>query len=70
MTLKEKFLPFVWFNNNSFNVHQNIEKDNNSNECVKIADEYAIGFAEWCDNNKVSAPWKELLEIYKNEIHI
>jgi hypothetical protein len=36
-----------------------------------IADEFAIGFAEWCFINLLSKypnnSYKELLEIYKNE---
>lgn len=47
MTLKEKFIPLVWFNYKSFNVYQNKEKDKNSNKCVEIADDYAIKFFEW-----------------------
>jgi hypothetical protein len=77
MTLREKF--------------KNIELDEpyifisepGATECEKIADELAIGFAEWCDNegytqvNNLSL-WKslddekgkysiELLKIYKKE---
>lgn len=73
MTLKEKFeeiLTRFWISNWE-------------DECEQIADEFAIGFAEWCDNegytqvNNLSL-WKslddekgkyskELLEIYKKE---
>lgn len=81
MTLKEKFRPLVWFNYNSFNVHQNKEKDENSIKCEAIADEYAIGFAQFLGEHTYScyeSGWsndfgnkllttKELLEIYKKE---
>ena len=59
MTLKEKF--------------QNIPSDylplsnNQKNECVIIADEFAIGFARWLQDNDGSASYRELLEIYKKE---
>jgi len=73
MILKEKFkeiLTAFWINDWE-------------DKCEKIADEFAIGFVEWCDNegytqiNNLSL-WKslnddkgkyskELLEIYKKE---
>lgn len=43
-------------------------------ECVKIADDFAIGFAEWhikaYENNIIFDEFttKELLEIYKTEV--
>lgn len=62
MTLKEKFEQYskqeVW------------EKKNyNAIECEQIADEFAIGFAEWCldENHIILNDGKELLEIYKKE---
>jgi hypothetical protein len=77
MTLKEKFRQLVWFNYNSFNVHQNKEKDENSIKCEAIADNYSIGFAEWIFTNGRETirkanedglkSTKELLEIYKKE---
>ena len=57
MTLKEKF--------------ENIEFSFPGDESVKIADEFAIGFAEWCENE--GRFWvglntaTEKLEIYKKE---
>jgi len=57
MTLKEKFeeiLTAFWINDWE-------------DECEKIADEFAIGFAEWCGVPIVDANVKELLEIYKKE---
>jgi hypothetical protein len=37
--------------------------------CEVIADEFAIGFAEWCldENHIILNDGKELLEIYKKE---
>ena len=76
MTLRQRFSEFtkqeVWENENK-----------NAEECELIADDYAIEFAEWCDNegytqvNNLSL-WKslddeqgkyskELLEIFKKE---
>ena len=42
-------------------------------ECEKIADDFAIGFADWCDNLSINQ-WsdkttKELLQIYKEEYY-
>jgi hypothetical protein len=64
MTLKEKFtnaivLPF--------------EYEKKIQESLIIADEFAIGFAEWIDKNNKSisleiySDKKKLLEIYKKE---
>ncbi len=38
-------------------------------KCVKIADEFAIGFAYWCEwrNDRAFKTYEELLEIYKKE---
>jgi hypothetical protein len=69
MTLKEKFTDKIlsFLNDNM--------KERNAIECEKIADDFAIGFAEWylnlyesddadtfCKNTMI-----ELLEIYKKE---
>lgn len=75
MTLKDKFKPFVFYVAASFNVAREKDKEKNANECEKIADEFAIGFAEWYeeeilakgDFNMIEKPKKELLEIYKKE---
>jgi hypothetical protein len=71
MTLKEKFKPLVWFNTGSFNVHQNKEKEENSVKCEKIADDYAIEFAEWCCARTIGVDYfklkKEELEQFKKE---
>jgi hypothetical protein len=61
MTLKEKFeeiLIAFW-------------TSEWESECEKVADDFAIGFAEWCSiNSKYDlgiATSEELLEIYKKE---
>jgi len=55
MTIEEKF---DWYLSGGENCPEAIE-------CVKIADEFAIGFAEWI--TQAELPLKELLEIYKKE---
>lgn len=79
MTLKEKFRPHAryWdcYNDEPL-------KYDHENKCVKIADEFAIGFAEWVGQNTINYSSgkfrmktlkptlftsKELLEIYKKE---
>lgn len=76
MKLKDKFsqkLPF-------YNVNDNNKK---SIECQEIAEDFAMGFAEWCDktttqlakgewsnwlhNAENSLSSKELLQIFKKE---
>lgn len=77
MTLKEKFRDKIlsFLNDNM--------KEQNAINCEKIADEFAIGFAEWIENytyHKKYNVWikndsltvgktttKKLLEIYKKE---
>lgn len=67
MTLKEKFSVLLPF----YNVNDN---NNKSIQCEKIADDYAIEFLEWVDENGLEVLWnrgtnkpKELLEIFKKE---
>ena len=39
-----------------------------ANACYEVAEEFAIGFAEWVECSKIYyTPVKELLEIYKKE---
>jgi hypothetical protein len=40
-----------------------------ANNCEKIADDYAIMFAHWCEwqDNKPLKTFEELLEIFKKE---
>jgi len=68
MTLKEKFMELIKipFKDKGFYTDMNKVE-----ECEIIADEFAIGFAEWIDFNFKLAfsnkAFKELLEIYKKE---
>jgi hypothetical protein len=60
MTLKEKFSKILpWYS----------EKDNSnkSNECVKIADDYAIDFANWLFNIDKEVLSKQLKEFKKEK---
>jgi hypothetical protein len=54
MTLKEKFKPFAMDNH--------IEKyaEHNAKVLEQIADDYAIEFAEWCNNNFLQILGKKL----------
>jgi len=73
MTLKEKFGEVeIMFENQigSLNYDELCEA---SNQCEKIADEFAIGFAKWilseCDSDIfIKNEVDELLQIYKKEI--
>jgi hypothetical protein len=60
MTLKEKFsalLPFYNANDNN----------NKSIQCEKIADDYAIEFAEYLSDWHTKKRLTQLLEIFKKE---
>lgn len=61
MTLKEKFAEFAkqesWENENK-----------NAEECQLIADDYAIEFVLWCDENVYEGDsYIKALEIFKKE---
>jgi hypothetical protein len=66
MTLKEKFLELAF---------AKISSEELRDESVQLADEFAIGFAEWFLNLSKSDDWEKfdyntnekLLEIYKKE---
>lgn len=75
MTLKEKL-------KSEFPINTEKKSNKFANKCVRVADEFAIGFAEWllyncyCENNQwwlkategdVLTKSEELLEIYKKE---
>ena len=75
MTLKEKFNNALDLDNDKYIIL----------ECEKIADEFAIRFAVWCDTLQEKLPYlgvyefnlqfgsksvKELLEIYKKEMEL
>jgi len=62
MTLKEKFRDKI------LSFKKDNMKEQNAINCEKIADEFAIGFAEWLVQNYDGIKSvKELLEIYKKE---
>jgi hypothetical protein len=71
MTLKEKFLPFI----DDIDLINDIPNKEwglrNADKCVEVAEEFAIGFKDWCDNEGRfiigTSTTKELLEIYKKE---
>jgi hypothetical protein len=70
MTLKEKFDNVeIMFESQTGSLKYD-ELYEASNHCVKIADDYAIEFAEWIDKNAYWLATKrinELLEIFKKE---
>ena len=68
MTLKEKFQQ--WFINDEEDEHYEGMVELVSIEHTKIANEFAIGFAEWVQNNCNEFPKEDqelLLKIYKKE---
>ncbi len=70
MTLIEKFERLKISQKNT-TATLNINLDT-AIECEQIADDYAIGFAEWivqnCNHSKIKfLDYKELLEIFKKE---
>jgi hypothetical protein len=74
MTLKEKFTEILYKQSHDDSEclrirFENIDKVVDSQK--DIADEFAIGFAEWCIWNEVDKSsnysYKKLLEIYKDE---
>jgi hypothetical protein len=85
MTLIEKFLPRMYCFMGSgilSNTYDESVAEGNATECEKIADEFAIGFADWVGQNTINYSSgkfrmktlkptlftsKELLEIYKKE---
>ena len=72
MTLKEKFDNVEIMFENQIGSLKYDELSEASNHCEYIADEFAIGFAEWVTdsrnkNVKGSITIEELLEIYKKE---
>lgn len=73
MTLKEKFNNVEIMFENQIGSLKYDELYQASNQCEKIADEFAIEFAKWCFNvvsekkHKGIDTTKELLEIFKKE---
>ncbi len=72
MTLKQKFENVeIMFEGLSFSIESD-ELSETANHCEKIADDFAIGFAEWVLDkftfkDFIHKESKELLEIYKKE---
>jgi hypothetical protein len=74
MTLKEKFDKVMVYPFSEYREQMKVIKEENSSEYEKIADEFAIGFAEWIDDLRILDDgvyalnsYEELLEIYKKE---
>jgi len=74
MKLKEKFLDYVYCFMGSgmlTNTYDEIVANWNAEKCEKIADDFAIGFAEWCVAKAMGTNNFKLyegeLEIYKKE---
>ena len=84
MTLKEKFEDIEnlgRFSDNGYSSWSTRVLDEQSTQCEQIAEDFAIGFAEWKDKNcfnqgdgfynrnykDEALTLKELLEIYKKE---
>jgi hypothetical protein len=72
MTLQQKLNNTIITNINIVESENRMCYDYNhlelAEECEKIADEFAIGFAEWVECSKTYyTPINELLEIYKKE---
>jgi len=71
MNLKQQFENIEIMFENQIGALKYDELSEASNKCEKIADDFAIGFAEWFDD--LSEDYckdytvKELLEIYKKE---
>jgi len=67
MTLKEKFMELIKIPFKDKGFYTDMDK---IEECEKIADEFAIGFAEWVQNNCDEFPKEDqelILKIYKKE---
>jgi len=71
MTLKEKFDKVMVYPFSEYKEQMKVLKEENSSEYEKIAEEFAIGFAEWrlttFIKNADEYTMRELLEIYKKE---
>ena len=62
MTPKQKFYKAIYMFSTKSNTKIEL--------CEQIADDFAIGFAHWCEsrNDKVFKTYEELLEIYKKTL--
>ena len=65
MNLKDEFIYALWEDTDATG-------DEVENKCEKIANKFAIGFADWLNLNAYKFPGqtttKELLEIYKKTL--
>lgn len=82
MTLKEKFENIehlgLYKDEYSLPVWSTKVLDNQTSECEKIADDFAIEFAEWCDDNYFrmgntsiwsdSTDWEDNIKITTKEL--
>ena len=65
MTLKEKLYDeYIWTTEPIMDTEEVFES---IDKMIKIADDFAIGFAEWLQENDGATSYKELLKIYKKE---
>jgi hypothetical protein len=74
MTLKEKFDKVMEYPFSEYREQMKVLKEENSIKYEQIADEFAIGFAEWILDLKlwqneifIKNSTEKLLEIYKKE---
>lgn len=74
MRLKEKFDKVMEYPFSEYKEQMKVLKEENSSKYEKIADDFAIGFRDFCNERANSKPMsnvflttKELLEIYKKE---
>lgn len=77
MKLREMFEPFTYFCDGNNSMERQYQREDNAAECEKVADEFAIGFAEWLQSSAsdtlistFNGKWigiKAVLEIYKKE---
>lgn len=70
MTLKEKFENINILVYSDFGDYNRNMEDNEIQDCIDVADKFAIGFAEWVENNCDGFEryeQRELLEMYKKE---
>jgi hypothetical protein len=75
MTLKEKFDKVMVYPFSEYREQVKILKEENSNEYLKIADEFAIGFYNWMRVNDIQDNAekyfhytdKDMLNVYKEE---
>jgi len=71
MTLKEKFDKVMVYPFSEYREQMKVIKEENSKECEKVAEEFAIGFAEWAIAKNMGVNkftlYEGELEIYKKE---